>query len=206
MKLFSKLEDYLEDQQKKVSTIDQGRRQMLEPLVNYLRENPNGKLSFICTHNSRRSHISAILAQAISLYFNWPIKVFSGGTETTAFNPMAVETLKDAGFKIDKISSGSNPEYKIAIGESLPELVAFSKRFDHSENPKQDFVAILTCSEAQKDCPFIPGAEVRIALPYIDPKVADGTPKMAKAYDHCRDTIATELLYVFQVLKGQYGR
>ena len=45
------------------------------------------QLMFVCTHNSRRSHISQQRAQASAAYLNVDnVQTFSGGTEATAFN------------------------------------------------------------------------------------------------------------------------
>ena len=58
----------------------------------------------------------------------------------------------------------------------------FSKRYDDDFNPENDFTAILTCSSADKDCPYIPGANKRIALTYEDPKTFDNTPQQREMY------------------------
>ena len=83
--------------------------------------------------------------------------------------------------------------------KDLPEdaVEAFSKKFDHSINPNRDFAAIMTCSEADKNCPFIPGAALRIPIRYQDPKVYDGTPQASEQYEATAQLIAKEMLYVF---------
>jgi len=63
----------------------------------------------------------------------------------------------------------------------------------------------LTCSSAIKDCPYIPGAEVRIPLPFEDPKAFDNTPQQAEKYRERSLQIATELKYVFSKIKINHG-
>jgi hypothetical protein len=60
----------------------------------------------------------------------------------------------------------------------------------------------MTCSEADKNCPVVRGAAVRVALPYEDPKVADGTPAEAARYDERSRQIATEMFYLFSEVRG----
>lgn len=55
----------------------------------------------------------------------------------------------------------------------------------------------MTCSQADIDCPFIAGAEKRIALPYDDPKLADGSDQQDEVYEESSLKIATEMFYVF---------
>ncbi len=69
-------------------------------------------------------------------------------------------------------------------------------------NPREDFCAVLTCSEAERACPVVPGATLRIALPYDDPKASDGTPGENAAYDERCAQVARELLFVFSLVAG----
>ncbi len=154
-------------------------------------------LTFICTHNSRRSHFSQLWAQAAAYYYGVPgVTAYSGGTEATAFNPRAARAVAAAGFKVEKTGAEPNPVYRVYYAEAQPPVRAFSKIYDQEGNPTADFAAVLTCTHADENCPFIPGA-VRISLPYADPKAFDGTPEEAVQYaGRCRQ-IARELLYAF---------
>jgi arsenate reductase len=158
---------------------------------------PPVRLTFICTHNSRRSHLSQLWAQVAAYCFGVPgVRAYSGGTEATAFHPRAVRAVREAGFRVEKTGAEPNPVYLVHYAEGQPPVRAFSKRFDAGENPAADFAAVMTCTHADENCPFIPGA-VRISLPYEDPKAFDGTPREAAAYaERCRQ-IARELLYAF---------
>jgi hypothetical protein len=55
----------------------------------------------------------------------------------------------------------------------------------------------MTCSHADKNCPSIQGASLRVSLPFEDPKVSDGTPEEAATYDQRAKQIATEMFYLF---------
>jgi arsenate reductase (thioredoxin) len=155
------------------------------------------QLVFICTHNSRRSHISQIWAATAAAYFGLgDVRCYSGGTEATAFNPRAVAAMKRAGFQIES-PGGSNPHYRVHFAPGAPAVECFSKVYDDPANPRSDFAAVMTCSEADANCPFIPGA-TRIALTYEDPKAADDTPDEAARYDERVRQIGRELLYTMQ--------
>ena len=186
-----------------ITTITAERRELLNHLVTYLK-NKIAKdefiaLNFICTHNSRRSHLSQVWAQTLAYHVGIKnISCYSGGTEATAMFPMAVETLKNMGFEIDKISESENPVYAIKYATNMHPIIGFSKTFDDSFNPKSNFGAIMTCSSADKGCPFVAGSDGRFPITYEDPKAFDNTPQQAEKYLERSIQIATELLYVMQ--------
>jgi arsenate reductase len=160
-------------------------------------------LTFICTHNSRRSHLSQIWAQtAASVYGVDGVTTFSGGTEATAFNPRAVAAVRRAGFMVEvPEGSGDNPLYRVRFNGDGEPMECFSKIFDAAPNPTEDFAAIMTCSDADNACPLVPGAATRIAIPYVDPKASDGTDAEAATYDERSLQIATEMLYAFSLVE-----
>ena len=184
------------------NSISNERKKALEPLVNYIQSKVNSKtdisLNFICTHNSRRSHLSQIWAQAIASYFKVNnVVCYSGGTEATALYPMVAETLQKNGFDIDILAEGINPIYSVKYSDNQHPVIGFSKTYDAKFNPSTEFAAILTCSHADENCPFIEGAEMRIPITYEDPKVSDGTEKQVSVYNERSLQIATEMKYVF---------
>lgn len=187
-------------------TISEERKTILEPLIEYIQNkvlnNDEIRLNLICTHNSRRSHLSQIWAQTAAFYFNIS-KVFcySGGTEATAMFPMVAKTLSNQGFQIKAISEGNNPIYSIKYSENEPSIICFSKTYDDDFNPQSQFVAILTCSQADGGCPFIAGAEKRIPITFDDPKAFDNTPQQTEKYQERSIQIATEMFYVFSKIK-----
>lgn len=183
-------------------SISEDRKTSLQPLVDYIQEKFTKKetirLNFICTHNSRRSHLSQVWAQTAALYFKIPSVVcYSGGTEATALFPKVAETLEATGFKIQQLSQEQNPVYAIKYAENEHPVIGFSKRFDADFNPETHFAAIMTCSQADQGCPFIAGAEKRIPITFEDPKAFDGTPQQTEQYNARSLQIAEELCYVF---------
>jgi arsenate reductase len=127
------------------------------------------------------------------------VEAYSGGTEGTALNPRAAAALVRTGVAIEPRASderSDNPRYEVRFGRG-ERLICFSKAYDQDPNPKSDFAAVMVCAEADENCPNIAGAQVRISLPYVDPKAADGTPGEAEAYDQRCAQIAREMLFVF---------
>jgi len=184
------------------------RKQTLQPLIDYIQskvnENKNANLNFICTHNSRRSHLSQVWAQAASHFYRVKnVYCYSGGTEATALFPMAAKTLQNAGFEIETLSEGKNPVYAIKYAENEQPIIGFSKTFDDAFNAKSEFAAIMTCSDADANCPFIAGAEKRIPVKYDDPKAFDNTPQQSEKYQERSNQIAAEMLYVFSKIKNK---
>ena len=181
------------------------RKQILHPLIDFIQSKVNSEkvinLSFICTHNSRRSHLAQVWAQTMAYYFQ--IKnahCFSGGTETTAIYTMVVKTLEYYGFKFEIVSGIKNPKYNINYAENEEPLIGFSKTYDDAFNPISQFAAIMTCSQADAGCPFIAGAEKRIPITYDDPKMFDNTPEQTQKYKERSIQIATEMKYVFSMI------
>jgi arsenate reductase len=158
------------------------------------------QLNFICTHNSRRSQMAQAWGHALAAEWQLPIASFSGGVEVTACHPNTLAALLRAGFQVIRTDDGPQPTHWIQWNNSLP-LALFSKTFDHPSNPTQNFIAIMTCSEADENCPFIPGADHRIPLRYEDPKAWDGTPEVDAAYDRTAALIRQELNLLFQMTK-----
>lgn len=183
------------------------RKTILQPLINYIQEKVDKQqevqLNFICTHNSRRSHLSQVWAQALAYYFGLKnVFCYSGGTEATALFPMAAKTLENSGFKVSAISEGANPIYSIKYTKNSHPVIGFSKTYDAEFNPASNFAAIMTCSQADVGCPFIVGAEKRIPITYDDPKAFDSTPQQTAKYKERSIQIATELCYVFSQIKA----
>ena len=200
IQLFPKIENCVKSLN--ISTISEERMAILNTLSHYIKTKFTNKesiaLNFICTHNSRRSHLSQVWAQAIAEYLGISdIHCYSGGTEATAMFPMAVETLKGAGFEICQLSEAKNPVYAIKYAANTRPIIGFSKTFDHPFNPKSNFGAIMTCSSADKGCPIIIGSDGRFPITYEDPKVYDTTPLQEEKYQERSIQIATELFYVF---------
>jgi len=64
----------------------------------------------------------------------------------------------------------------------------------------------MTCSQADAACPIVEGARARVAVPYEDPKVADGTPEEAARYDERVAQIGRDLTWVFSEVSKRVPR
>jgi arsenate reductase len=189
-----------------IRSISSERQNILQPLVDYIQSkvenNETIRLNFICTHNSRRSHLSQVWAQTMAHYFNVKnVFCYSGGSEATALYPETAKTLGKTGFEIKIIAQGDNPIYAIKYSKNEHSILGFSKKFDSKFNPSSEFAAILTCSSADKECPYIANSEARIPVTYDDPKVYDNTPQQSEKYQERSLQIATELKFVFSKIK-----
>lgn len=185
-----------------VDEISSKRKEVLQPLIDFIKtkevENKEVSLNFICTHNSRRSHLAQVWAQTIASYLNIKnVHCYSAGTEATALFPMIVETLKNTGFKITKETENKNPVYNISFSKEAAPIIGFSKTLGSDFNPKSAFAAIMTCSQADEGCPFVVGAEKRISIPFDDPKEYDNTSIQKEKYNERSIQIATEMYFVF---------
>ncbi len=198
--MYSKLKKTISELTQDFESIPDERKQTLQDVANYiskeLKEHDTVKLNFICTHNSRRSHLAQIWTQTAANFYDIEgVKTYSGGTEATAFNPRAVAAIDRAGFHVNN-PVGENPRYEIKISEDAEPLICFSKKFDDSENPDKNFAAIMTCSDADENCPFVPGTSFRKAVTYRDPKESDGTDHEKETYDERCRQIGTEMFYM----------
>jgi protein-tyrosine-phosphatase len=186
------------------------RKALLDELSIYVagkfRSSKKVDLLFICTHNSRRSHMAQVWARAASNYYNIQgINTYSGGTQLTAFNKNAVNALRKAGFKVFLEKEGANPTYKTKVGRNTPPVMGFSKVYSHKINPQENFVAVMTCNAADEACPVVKGAYYRTSITYEDPKKYDGTDQAETAYERTSLEIGREMFYVFKKVREILG-
>lgn len=205
MSLYTRIEDFVSNLD--MGTITDDRKQLLQPLVEFVQGkvdvNQEVRINFICTHNSRRSHLSQIWAQVMAYRFGLKnVFCYSGGTENTALFPMVAETLQTKGFQIKKLSEDKNPVYSIKYAENEHPIIGFSKKLDDVFNPAAEFAAVMTCSQADGGCPNIIGAEKRIPITFEDPKAFDNTPQQAEKYSERSAQIAREMFYVFSQIQS----
>lgn len=210
-KLLVQLEAYIHKNIIDAGEIAAERKALLEQIAQFIAqriaENQPAALTFICTHNSRRSHLSQIWAQLAAQYFDIPnVATFSGGTEATAFNPRAVLAIEKAGFSVEKTGSENNPDYLVRYAEDAAPMRCFSKTYNDNFNPQNGYCAVMTCSDADEACPIVFGAAARIPLRYDDPKAFDGTPLEAEKYAERSLQIARELFWAMRFLRDQLNK
>lgn len=183
-------------------SVSEERKEVLQPLVDYIQNkvnlNDTIRLNFICTHNSRRSHLGQIWAQTMAFQFGINnVFCYSGGTEATAMFSKVGETLQNQGFEILQLSESENPVYAIKFSENEQPIIGFSKTYFDVFNPKTNFGAIMTCNNADEGCPMVFGAEARFLIKYDDPKAFDDTEVMNEKYAERSLQIASEMFFVF---------
>lgn len=198
--------DFLKSLQSEYNQIESERKNQLQSIAQELKSDlahSNAlKLVFICTHNSRRSHLAHIWAHTAAHYLGLPgIQTFSGGTEATAFYKSAVKAIENVGFHVTSQGTSLNPTYELRWSRDAEPLKVFSKEYTDKVNPQEDFVAVMVCSSADKGCPIVSGASKRYAIPYVDPKVSDGTPDEAETYADRNREVAREMIFLFGLLK-----
>ncbi len=111
-------------------------------IAKQLKSTESADVVFICTHNSRRSHLSQVWCQVAATYYGLSnIQTFSGGLETTACNIRTVRAFQRAGLSVVSSTSGSNPIYLVQFAEDLPPIKAYSKTYFDEANPKDNFIA-----------------------------------------------------------------
>lgn len=203
--MYPSIKNYFRELEKNFKDIPPERKAILERITQYIKDKITKglpvNLVYICTHNSRRSHFGQIWAHVAAHYYGIKgISTFSGGTEATAFNVNAINALKRIGFTIKPINIEKNTTYHVFHDDNDSPSICFSKVYDHPKNPQSDFAAIMTCGEAEENCPFIPGVELRVATTYNDPKEFDSTPLQDTMYDERCKQIALETLFVFSTL------
>lgn len=204
--LYSELLNYLNQRVLDFDAISSERKADLAKVGDYIRErlakSEPAKLTFICTHNSRRSHLSQIWAQVAAEYYGLQgVETYSGGTEATAFNPRAVAAMRRCGLKITTDEpNATNPRYSVVASDTSTPQVCFSKVYDASPNPTVGYCAVMTCSQADDACPLVMGCDLRMPIRYEDPKVADDTEFEGQRYDERSTQICSEMLYLMSLV------
>ena len=190
----------------KKSSSNPYRKKELLKLIHYINNKINLdeeiNINFICTHNSRRSIFSQIWAKVFSDYYGLQkINTFSGGTESTFIPQNVIKTLRLHGFITNRLNQKQNSNYQIIYSLNKNNILIFSKKYTNNLNPSKKFIAVMTCSSAKENCPFISGSEKIISLSYDDPKKYDNLNEPIKMYLNVSNQIATDMNFVFSNLK-----
>jgi len=205
-KFYKKLQKYCLNVSKEINQVPDERKKDLKEIGDYILEKRTaGKtcnLLFICTSNSRRSHMAQIWSQTAAVYYGIDsVWSYSGGTEATKVNINAINALRRCGFDITSTQGVENPLWNVSMGSGLSNFSIFSKKYNNTINPKIDFCAAMVCSEADKSCPTVDGADLRVSLAYDDPKYYDNTPSQDQKYDERSQQIATEMFFMMNYVK-----
>ncbi|HKS36941.1 MAG TPA: protein-tyrosine-phosphatase [Verrucomicrobiae bacterium] len=188
--------------------IDAKRIELLKQGAAFIRkrisEGNSAELTFVCTHNSRRSQLSQLWAQTAAVYYGLTnVTTYSGGTEATACNPRTVAALRRAGFSIVKSTDDKNPLYLAQISENRPPAKVYSKVYSDEPNPQRDFAAVFACDNALEKCPVVKGATIQLPILFVDPKVSDGLPHESATYDERSRQIAREMFFLMSQVEAR---
>jgi hypothetical protein len=186
--------------------IEATRKKELKEAAAFVRERMDkgqpADITFICTHNSRRSHLSQLWAQTAAVYYGLPnVTTYSGGTEEAACNIRTVRALRRAGYSIVQSTGGTNPVYLAQFSDSQPLVKMFSKVYLAPGNPQKDFAALFCCDSAAASCPVVKGAALRLPVLYVDPKASDNSAAEDATYDERSRQIAREMFYMMSQVK-----
>ncbi len=192
-----------------ISTLENNsndRKSLLLSISKYIRKKSINKnkvnLLFVCTHNSRRSQLAQVWSYVSSRYYKLNnIMTFSGGTEVSKFNLNAIDSLKRAGLEVKKNNEREKIFYLIKSSKDDSGLRCFSKKYNSDYNPNKNFISIITCSEADKECPVVKGADKKIFIPYKDPRFSEGSVLKKRIYDQCCFNIAQEMFFIMKNVK-----
>lgn len=203
---FPELQAYLNSSVLRFENIPNERKEDLARVADYIRgrlhDSETAKLTFICTHNSRRSHLAQVWAQVAAEFYGLiGVETYSGGTEATALNPRSAAAMQRAGLQvIPDDPTASNPRYSIRSSETGSAMICFSKVYDAPPNPSTKYCAVMTCSQADDACPVVMGCDLRMAIRYEDPKIADDTDEESQRYDERSRQICEEMLYMMSLV------
>jgi arsenate reductase (thioredoxin) len=196
--------------QAKSKSIKEERMEQLDNLnkmiANDLVKKGSTKIICICTHNSRRSILAQAMLSFISNQLNINnIEVFSGGIEVTEVHRNVIEAFENFGFEIQQIPENTNSKYTVTWGNQTIEKQdnLFSKLYDDPFNPSKDFIAMMVCSDVEKNCPMVKGSINIISMNYTDPKHSDGTEEASNVYLDKLFEIGAEMFYVLQKVKSK---
>ena len=202
--LYPELFELCASLEKEFNQIPEERKHILKQIRLYIHQKQAEPIHLVsvCTHNSRRSHFGQVASKLAAAYYEKTnVYTYSAGTEATAVHPNTIAALKELGFKVAiSEKNATNPSYEISFGNTLS-TICFSKTIDHHNLPKQHFAAIMTCTDAEQNCPFLPGADIRIGTPYYDPKAHDQSIQVIAHYVSTLRLILLEWLFCFSDYK-----
>lgn len=152
----------------------------LAPLVEAIKA--HGALTFVCTHNARRSQLAQVIAWAAARWHGLAQHhFFSAGTEATRVDQRAFDALARMGFGVEGA--------QVRVSSAEAPYVLTSKTLSDETLPKA-FAAVMVCSSADAACPFVRGASARVSLPYDDPGVTGD-------FEGCVELIGRDLTWAF---------
>ena len=172
-------------------------------IINRLNNGQIASISFVCEHNSRKSHLGQIWTTLATQYYQLDhVKCYSGGTTPTYVNQRIINALGNTGIQIsEKGIAGHGPKYLLDYGKSSRGFEIFSKRFDHPMNPDTNYLAISLCLNPDECCPISYGADKQLSIPYEDLQPFGNTPLESAKYDEQCRMVARDMFYMMDFVK-----
>lgn len=169
------------------------------------------RLLFLCTHNSRRSQLAQVWYAVAAAYYSLGdrIETFSAGTQSTLVPNTIVRVLRSVGMIVTRDDDNNDDDDERAVctvrfsDSSSNALRLFSKKLDDSTLPSDDerkrrVCIVAVCADADQACPLGGKCRCRLALPYDDPKSADGRQDESSVYSARSRSIAREAFVVMR--------
>src|SRR5690625_5796744 len=125
--MYTKLKEYISERLQGFDTIPEERKRTLQDVAGFISKDLYGKgtvkLNYICTHNSRRSHLAQIWTQTAASHFGIDgVETYYGGTVATAFNPRTVAAIERACFGVNN-PCGDHPRVVVQFSDNaIPKI------------------------------------------------------------------------------------
>jgi hypothetical protein len=174
-------------------------------IIDHLNSGRETSISFVCEHNSRKSHLGQVWTQMAAQYYGIDSVIcYSGGTTPTYVNQRIIKALENTGFQIsEKGIAGEGPIYYLNYNKPSQGFEIFSKRYDHAMNPDTNYIAISLCYNPEECCPITGGADEQLTIPYPDLQPYDNTPLETKMYDEQCRMIARDMFFMMNYVNSK---
>ncbi len=168
---------------------NQKRKKRLDNIASVINENLNKTRSivFLCTHNSRRSQICEVWGKVFAEIYRKKISINSAGAFKTVVHSQVYESIVKCGLVVDNKKEIFFDKKKFKLNSKTIDSLTM-----------KNFIAVMTCSNAEKSCPNDPRSIRNIKMFFNDPRIYDETDKMSREYLNTTTYIAEELNYIFK--------
>ena len=168
---------------------NQKRKKRLDNIASVINENLNKTRSivFLCTHNSRRSQICEVWGKVFAEIYRKKININSAGAFKTVVHSQVYESIVKCGLIVNNKKEIFFDKKKFKLNSKTTDSITM-----------KNFIAVMTCSDAEKSCPHDPKSIRNIKMFFNDPRIYDETDKMSREYLKTTTYIAEELNYIFK--------
>ncbi len=152
---------------------NQKRKKRLDNIASVINENLNKTRSivFLCTHNSRRSQICEVWGKVFAEIYRKKININSAGAFKTVVHSQVYESIVKCGLVVDNKKEIFFDKKKFKLNSKTIDSLTM-----------KNFIAVMTCSNAEKSCPNDPRSIRNIKMFFNDPRIYDETDKMSREY------------------------